>query len=285
MLVKMKEVNGEQMNYYQGMHDVAGTFLLTLDQNLAFHCIDVASRFLLTDYLQLPFDVGLIPLFQLALYLLEKIDKELYMLVSDDGLQPTPIFATSWTLTIFSHDVENFACVQRLFDVVLASHPLMIIYLICACILIYKEELYENAEEFQSSVCFFVFKAPLLKLNDLEQVEKIIERASEIEKEIPIGVLLTEAKAENGIVVNERDTSPFTQAFNGQLLQIQEAEESLKDRENSLLFYYERQRQKREIERREKELLEQRRLEAISQGIDPDAIDANEGRAWFNSYI
>ena len=116
-------------------------------------------------------------------------------------------------------------------------------------------------------------------------MEKIIERASEIEKEIPIGVLLTEAKAENGIVVNERDTSPFTQAFNGQLLQIQEAEESLKDRENSLLFYYERQRQKREIERREKELLEQRRLEAISQGIDPDAIDANEGRAWFNSYI
>ena len=52
-----------------------------------------------------------------------------------------------------------------------------------------------------------------------------------------------------------------------------------------MLFYYERQRQKREIERREKELLEQRRLEAISQGIDPDAIDANEGRAWFNSYI
>ena len=59
----MEEVNGEKINYYQGMHDVAGTFLLTLDQNLAFYCIDLASRFLLTDYLQLPFDVGLIPLF------------------------------------------------------------------------------------------------------------------------------------------------------------------------------------------------------------------------------
>ena len=71
----------------------------------------------------------------------------------------------------------------------------MIVYLVVATIILYKDELYENVDEFQSSVCFFVFKAPLLKLNDLEQVEKIIERASEIEKEIPIGVLLTEAKA------------------------------------------------------------------------------------------
>ena len=35
------------MNYYQGMHDVLGIFLQTLDQNLAFHCSDLASRFLL----------------------------------------------------------------------------------------------------------------------------------------------------------------------------------------------------------------------------------------------
>ena len=165
------------MNYYQGMHDVLGIFLLTLDQNLAFHCSDLASRFLLTDYLQLPFDVGLVPLFQLTFYLLEKYDKDLYMLVSDDGLQPTPIFATSWILTLFSHDVENFACVQRLFDVVLASHPLMITYLVCACILAYQNELEENAEEFQSSVCFFVFKAPLVKLNDLNKLETIIAKA------------------------------------------------------------------------------------------------------------
>ena len=228
------------MNYYQGMHDVAGTFLLTLDQNLAFHSIDLASRFLLTDYLQLPFDVGLIPLFQLIFYLLEKIDKELYMLVSDDGLQPTPIFATSWTLTVFAHDVENFACVQRLYDVVLASHPLIIIYLICACILFYKEELIENADEYQSSVCFFVFKAPLIKLNDIQKVEKIIEHSREIEQEIPISVLLTEAKADNGISLTDRDASPFIQAYNGQLLKIEESEEALKDRENNVLFYYER---------------------------------------------
>ena len=123
------------------MHDVASVFLLTLGQNLTFHCMDVASRFMLTDYLQLPFETGLVPIFQLVFYVLEKVDKELYMLISDYGQLPTPIFVTSWTLTFFSHDVENFASVQRLYDALLASHPLMIVYLMCACILTYRDEL------------------------------------------------------------------------------------------------------------------------------------------------
>lgn len=63
VIVKAEQVNGEKMLYYQGMHDVVGVFLLTVEQNLAFHCSDIASRFLLTDYLQLTFDRGLVPLF------------------------------------------------------------------------------------------------------------------------------------------------------------------------------------------------------------------------------
>ena len=43
----------------------------------------------------------------------------------------------------------------------------MIIYLTVAVILMYKEELYEHSEEYQSSVCFFVFKAPLEKISTL----------------------------------------------------------------------------------------------------------------------
>ena len=100
--------------------------------------------------------------------MLEKVDRDLYMLVSDDGLQPTPIFTTSWNLTIFAHDIENFSSVQRLYDVFLASHPLMIVYLVVATIMLYRDELYDNVNEFQSSVCFFVFKAPLTKLNQLD---------------------------------------------------------------------------------------------------------------------
>ena len=61
-----------------------------------------------------------------------------------------------------------------MYDYFLASHPLSIVYLVVSTIILYKEELFENAEEFQSSVCFFVFKAPLTKLNNIDQVEKVI---------------------------------------------------------------------------------------------------------------
>ena len=87
------------------MNDVAATMLLTLDKNLAFYCTDLASRYLLTDYLQLPFDKGLVPLFNLVFFLLEQVDNELYLLASDDGMLPMPIFATSWILTLFAHDI------------------------------------------------------------------------------------------------------------------------------------------------------------------------------------
>ena len=81
-------------------------------------------------------------------YILRKVDQELYDVVSDGGLQPMPIFTTSWILTFFSHDVERYESVQRIYDIILAEHPLFIVYLVVATILLYKEELVENAEEY-----------------------------------------------------------------------------------------------------------------------------------------
>lgn len=70
------------------MNDIASVFLLALDQNLAFYCMDIACKFLLNDFLELPFDKGLVPLLQLVFLLLEKVDEDLYMLASDDGNVP-----------------------------------------------------------------------------------------------------------------------------------------------------------------------------------------------------
>ena len=55
----------------------------------------------------------------------------------------------SWFLTMaFAHDIQKFDCVQRIYDLVLASHPLIIIYLVAAVIVEHKEELEEHAEEY-----------------------------------------------------------------------------------------------------------------------------------------
>lgn len=210
------------MNYYQGMNDVVAVFLLTLGPNMAYYASDVVSRFLLNDYLQMPFDQGLIPLFQLVFFLLKKVDPDLYSLVSDDGLQPMPMFVTSWILTIFAHDIENFEAVQNLYDVMLASHPLMIIYLVVAMIEIHEPELEEFADEYQSSVCFFVFKAPIRKLDQPDTVTELIAKALEYEENNPIAALLDQAYEEEGIEVTKRDQSPFRQLFAGQLLNFDE---------------------------------------------------------------
>ena len=74
----------------------------------------------------------------------------------------------------------------------------------------------------------------------MEKLEQIIEKAQEMEKQVPIGVLIPEANHEKGIAVTDREASPFTQTYNGQRLSFEESEGALKDRENSVLFYYER---------------------------------------------
>ena len=110
-------------------------FLLTLDCNLAFYCADAFSRFLLLDFLHLSFDQGLIPLFSMSANLLKIVDEELYMLITCDESQPIPLFMTSWPLTFFSHDIENLDCCRRMFDFILAEHPLIIVY-ICVSLII-----------------------------------------------------------------------------------------------------------------------------------------------------
>ena len=46
--------------------------------------------------------------------------------------QVPPFFALSWVLTWFSHDIVRYHHVTRIFDFLLASHPLMVVYLSCA---------------------------------------------------------------------------------------------------------------------------------------------------------
>jgi hypothetical protein len=60
-------------------------FLLTLDCNLGFYCADIFARFYLSDFLQLKFDQGLIPLFNLAAKVLKQVDEKLYMFLTQDG--------------------------------------------------------------------------------------------------------------------------------------------------------------------------------------------------------
>ena len=58
-------------------------------------------------------------------------------------------------------------------------------------------------------MCFFVFKSPLTKLADPDDLELVIERAREIEEDIPICALLDRAEQEEEVKVTRRETTPY----------------------------------------------------------------------------
>jgi len=178
-MVKNQSVHATDLKYYQGYHDVMSVFLLTLDTNLGYYGGEVASRFILNDFLTLEFEESLIPLSKMVFFLVRKEDEDLYNLVSDHGNYSFPMFATSWILTLFSHDIERFGNLQRLFDFFLSSHPIMIVYFCVGLIKYNKAALEEYVEQTGdvSTATFVVFKTPIRCLNSEEVLEKVLESA------------------------------------------------------------------------------------------------------------
>lgn len=87
------------------------------------------------------------------------------------------MFATSWLLTFFSHDIENFQNLQRLFDVFIAQEPdSMLISVIEATIQRSKGSLQDYVQEPSdlSVAPFMVLKTPLRMLNSPEVIEYIV---------------------------------------------------------------------------------------------------------------
>ena len=54
-------------------------------------------------------------------------DEELWAHIEECGIPP--FFALSWFITWFSHNLQELHHISRLFDVLMASHPLMPIYI------------------------------------------------------------------------------------------------------------------------------------------------------------
>lgn len=93
-------------SYYQGYHDVCSVFLLTLESNLAFYCLEQFTKQRLTDFLTKGFQESLVPHLKQVENRIE--DPVLKQLVTDNGNLEFMMFATSWLLTHFSHDIEHF---------------------------------------------------------------------------------------------------------------------------------------------------------------------------------
>ncbi|ETO31714.1 hypothetical protein RFI_05404, partial [Reticulomyxa filosa] len=118
----------------------------------------------------------------------------------------TPFFSLSWILTWFSHNIERFEDIARLYDFFLASHPLMPVYFTVAMIVDFREKLLNECECSPGGVHIFFQH---IKWNDWrkERFDKVIEDSAQMFQRFPPRQLYTEFAFEE--LKQIPDDSPF----------------------------------------------------------------------------
>lgn len=123
-----------QFHYYQGFHDVCLTLVLVLGPKSAERVGRNLAKFgSFKGYLSRTLEDSVLKELGLMYILLWKADPELEKAMR--SVQLGALFALSWPLTWFSHALHHYDQIVVCFDLFLAAHPLMPVYLTSAFVL------------------------------------------------------------------------------------------------------------------------------------------------------
>lgn len=176
--------------YYQGYHDICITFLLILGEENAFHVVNAISQSHLKLFMSKTIDKT-IDAMDYIFIIIHKECPELgkFLEKSEVG----NIFALSWIITWFSHVLQNYKLVGRLFDLFLTSHSFLPIFLTSAIVL-YKKESILKLDCDVATVHLFLHK--IIDSEDTLPFEELIIKAKELYSTYPIEELKLIQKAE-----------------------------------------------------------------------------------------
>ncbi|KAF4159953.1 hypothetical protein CNMCM6069_000459 [Aspergillus lentulus] len=141
--------------YFQGYHDIVQVLLLVLGEKEAAPAVTNISLFRIRDYM-LPSLSPALKHLQLIPAIIEKADPALREHLG--GIKP--FFALAATLTLYAHDIQEYSDIARLFDFLLATEPVVSIYLFAAIILSRKKELLEIPADEPEMLHFTLSKLP-----------------------------------------------------------------------------------------------------------------------------
>lgn len=171
--------------YYQGFHDFVSVFLLVVENDLlALALAEAASRIYMLDYMQENFEV-FSKVMRMIFTIVKVADPALYSHLEAANLQP--FFATSWFITLFSHDLKSLEDIARLFDAFFASPPIYIFYFCATYVISLRHELLAAEPEF-SMLHSILVKAPQ---NIDFDVEKLIKDADNLLARISFAQLMS----------------------------------------------------------------------------------------------
>ncbi|RUO96063.1 rab-GTPase-TBC domain-containing protein [Jimgerdemannia flammicorona] len=181
------------LHYYQGFHDVCTTFLLVLGKRLAIPAAENVAMFFLRD---IPIPVLTLARSSKLIFtstdgMLDSIDpvsRQLSLVTTllkleNPGLHEflmnaniMPFYTLSWVLTWFSHDLTDFDKVMRLFDLFMASTPLMPIYVACAIVLSHGQELLLQEPEMVHMYLVNLPQDPDMDIDEIIQMAIVLEK-------------------------------------------------------------------------------------------------------------
>jgi Rab-GTPase-TBC domain len=186
---KPKSQNDRFPHYYQGMHDIASLILLQVGFNSSMHFFPL----LLSDteyfkgFMQPSMNVALACL-NAMMILVQKMNEPLFNHLTASGLPPH--FALSWVITWFSHSTSSLVALGRIFDFLLASHPIAIIYLSSALLLQQSEIILQQNNEDIGPFHSFLSALPSSHLTSYETAQSLVEKAIKIYVDFPPGTLI-----------------------------------------------------------------------------------------------
>ena len=133
------------LHYIQGYHSIALIFVLVCQayktndaKILAYNLLKSLSYLHIRNNLRNTLE-KVIESLNLVFPILKLYDLQLYNLLKTAQVQS--FFSLSWILTWFSHNLNNYHTILRIFDFLLASDPIMPVYLVVMLIVSQKEQL------------------------------------------------------------------------------------------------------------------------------------------------
>ncbi|XP_005093564.1 TBC1 domain family member 20 [Aplysia californica] len=175
-LIMRVMLKNKQLKYYQGFHDVCITFLLCMDEDLAFAMVEKLAMSYMREYLDDTMERTSL-LLNTIYPLVNKCNPELceHMQRNDLGT----IFALSWVITWFSHVLGDIKRIMRVFDFFLASHRMMPVYLSAAFVLYREQDIFDAGDEMG-----YIHKCLSTMPSDLP-IEYLLERAGDLYLQYP----------------------------------------------------------------------------------------------------
>ncbi|EEQ92391.1 TBC domain-containing protein [Blastomyces dermatitidis ER-3] len=141
--------------YFQGYHDIAQVLFLVLGIEQASRAFERISLFRIRDYM-LPTLAPALKHLHLIPAIIHSTDPKLCSHLSGTK----PFFALAATLTLYAHDIQEYADIARLYDFILSHEPVVSIYLFAAIILSRKKELFEIPLDEPEMIHFTLSKLP-----------------------------------------------------------------------------------------------------------------------------